>query len=467
MIKFILKNLNYIVLSPIFLNFFLNLKSAKSNLIQINLYDIASSFLLFLFLYFIGSIFKSLKNNLTITFGIITYLISFYLVELIILFFYKEISLHSTFIIVNTLWLMYFLISKIEIIQLFKLISSFLMLRIFTLLFFDKLTKNSNIIGDVKDVFLPNTVSIYEKSLFYSLTNPVELGYPQFMSYLDAILYRILASSNNYHFVLPTTLVFLFLFSLMIFETKLKKTNRILGIFLLFSLFINSKWLQFLFITSLMSERVASFIFLGLLICLFEFNSDNNKNLNLIYFVFSFVFVTKQFFSILIIFIFFITLISNKYRKYSYLLLSSFFIRQIIHSSYLSEVPTEHHIRQIDLMDTIFDLLFIRDLQFKNVFTILQNLFIDKPSTYIILLFFFLNILQLLLMKQNVELENLIYFVLSTLNFLFIILLYISVWKNMELESPIRYIYSFIPVYIFSVVKILDNFQLKYLKKIQ
>ena len=115
--------------------------------------------------------------------------------------------------------------------------------------------------------------------------------------------------------------------------------------------------------------------------------------------------------------------------------------------SYFSTLEKDHHIRQIDIIDTILDLLLFRDLNPNNIFAILNNLFIDKPLTYLLLIIFVL-IFYLLLNREFMN--KILYFLIGNIisNFLLIFLLYISVWRNMELESPIRFILNLFLIFL-------------------
>ena len=71
------------------------------------------------------------------------------------------------------------------------------------------MTINTNLTMDVLNVFYPNTVSIYENSYKYSVSNPVMLGYPQFMSYIDALIFKISFGVEKYSFILSSSLFFI------------------------------------------------------------------------------------------------------------------------------------------------------------------------------------------------------------------------------------------------------------------
>ena len=138
-------------------------------------------------------------------------------------------------------------------------------------------------------------------------------------------------------------------------------------------------------------------------------------------------------------------------------------MRELSYFTYFLEVPRDHHLRQIDVRDTITDLLLFRDLKITNLIEITKNLWIDKPMTYILLLTFTLFIIASYKNKTSFELN--IFSFVSILNVFLILILYISVWRDMELESPVRYIYSFLIFYLIIISESLDALQNKYSNK--
>ena len=101
MMKFLKTNFLYLLPLPLLVNLLLNLFEKKTSFGSFQIYDGISSLLIFLFLYSVGYCFKSLFNNMTVTFGIISYLFSFFILESIILFFYTDVNLHTIFFITN------------------------------------------------------------------------------------------------------------------------------------------------------------------------------------------------------------------------------------------------------------------------------------------------------------------------------------------------------------------------------
>jgi len=457
--KILIKYLGFIISLPIFINFSLNFIGNPKSISFVNLKEFISSILLFTFLFTVGKSFKDATNKkFTATFGIIAYFISFFIFESIFLFFIKDINLHNTFIYVNVFW-MIFLIFKLnnKYLILFNL-STYLILRVFNSFYFLKFIKNKNIEGDVKDVFFLNTEKIYNESLFYSISNPVMSGYPQFMSYIDAFLYKLSFYGESYSFMIPTTFVFLWLFILMFIEFEYSSENKIALVLLFTSLILNSQWLEFLFLSSLMSERIASYLFLGLLININKVKNEKESLILFSTFLFSFIYLTKQFFALLLLVIFIYYLSNKNLRKYSTFLLFAYFLRELQHLFYFKNIPKDHHISQIDLFDTALDLILLRDLKINNINLILQNLLKDKPVVYLIILFFISYFCYYFIFKDFTNFNSAL-LILSVLNFIFVFLLYISVWQTMELESPIRYFYSFIPVYSIAIFFNLEKIQ--------
>ena len=446
MIKFFQKNY-FLFLLPLLINLLNNFNLKKIVINNIGFYDIVSSLLLFVFLLLFGYCFKLVFNYLTITFGIITYIFSFFIFESFVLFFYADINLTLTFIIVNFLWLIFYVIFLEEKRLIFYMIASYFSMRYFNSSNFEMMSLNINIIGDVYDVFFPNTQMIYETSYKISVMNsPTMQGYPQFMSYIDAFLYKLAYDKENYDFIISNSLVFFWLNLLLFTELRTSKKSRFFIATLFIILLLNSRWLEFLFVSSLMSERIAGYLLAGILVTLFKIRKTQSSQLYFIFFLLGFIYITKQFFSIIVLILFFIFLMSSKYRKNSPLILSAFALQEIAYSTYFTNAKKNYHLTQIDILDTLRDLILFRDLNLSNVTEIIKNLSIDKPFMYLLLITIGLSCLKLITGKLSYEVK--IYIVITILNLLFIFLLYISAWRNMELESPIRYIYSFFIFYL-------------------
>ena len=135
-------------------------------------------------------------------------------------------------------------------------------------------------------------------------------------------------------------------------------------------------------------------------------------------------------------------------------------LKEASYISYFSKVTKNFHLVEVDLIDTFFDLLLLRDLKLENVKIIFQNLAIDIPLTLILIYLVILSIFYLI-MNGTKDKEFNLYIFLITINFLMVFILYVSIWRNAELESPIRYILNLLHLVLFSQFKIIDNYIIK------
>jgi len=140
----------------------------------------------------------------------------------------------------------------------------------------------------------------------------------------------------------------------------------------------------------------------------------------------------------------------KKFRYGVFYGLFGFIINELAYLIIFPNISKEHHIRQIDLQDMIFDLILFRDLKFENILSILKNLWIDKPYVLIIVIFY-LTFINGYLKTKQLNLKESVIFLIVNLNYIMIFALYISAWQNMELESPIRYMFNMLHLTLVSI----------------
>jgi hypothetical protein len=320
------------------------------------------------------------------------------------------------------------------------------------------LSENQNIIGDVEAVFFKQSQNIYEISYFYSVNNFVMEGYPQFTSYLQSLFLQFSQYQGNYNYYIHTSHIIFYLSILFFWELNISTKNKVLLIAVFSSLILNSGWLSFLFASSLMSEGIVS---LFTTICLYYLLNSIQNNYESKYEVFFYVtigmlYFTKQFnSSIVLIFIAVLYLLDRK-KKIILFGFTGLILKELLYVFVFDNVSKDHHIRQIDYIDTIADIFLLRDLKLSNILLILRNLFIDKPLVVVIVVFY-LSILLVLLQSFQNNIVNYSLFLLVNLNLVFIFGLYISVWQNMELDSPIRYILNLLHMALISSFLNLDK----------
>ena len=459
--NFSLNNKNYIFLifSPIVANFLLNSfrDISISKIKGFNYYDLFSTLLLFLFLFYIGKNVKSKLNLLYNSTGIVMYLLSFFIIDNLILFFYTDLNHIQVFFIVNLFWVSFLIYRKIKFSDLLVILLSFIFLNQYNIYFLQYLTRNKNIIGDVKDVHFEHVKNIYLESYFSSMNSPVLEGYPQFIAYFQAVLNRISISQIEFEHLSSSINVLYLLTILLIYEINLSNISKFTLSVVFTSLIFNSDWLQILFVDSLMAEGSLSYIFCTILISLMDQLKQSPKYSRYIFLVFGFLYFSKQFISILTLLILIYFILRKSTRKYAFFGFTGFALKELSYESYFSNLIKNYHMKEIDFKDTFFDFLFFRDIKFENFRIILENLYIDKPISIIFFLFFIVFIVSLNSNKFQYTDVN-FFACIVVVNYLLIFMLYISIWRNMELESPIRYMLNLLHLTLFTEFYALNNF---------
>ena len=458
MSKLINKNIKayYLLFSPILINFIFNLINKDISLFGYNYLNLISTIFLFLFLFSIGRWIDHTINLGSISLGIIVYFFSFYLIDIIILFFNQTLDFGEIFIITNILWALFLAAKGRNMISLVLTALSYVSLNLFNKVYFYKFDINTQLIDDVAAVHFPQAKNIYENSYYFSINNPIFEGYPQFLSYISSLMYKISFNFETYDFLPPTVNVFYFLSILFFFELNINIKLRNLLILVFTILILNSPWLQFLFFNSLMGEACGSYFFVVILYNLFRYKENKIISNNLIFFLFGMLFFTKQFFSTLVIILSFLLIFNKDIRKYALFGFSGILLRKIKYKFIFPNLNEDHHLDQIDLLDTVKDLLTFSDLKLTNIVKISKNFFIDKPTSYIFLLLFFI-ILFSIYKKVNFSFEVSIYLFTIFANSMLVFLLYISAWKNMELESPVRFLLNLLHLVLVTIFILLEQ----------
>ena len=104
------------------------------------------------------------------------------------------------------------------------------------------------------------------------------------------------------------------------------------------------------------------------------------------------------------------------------------------------------------------DILFFRDLNIHNIYLIIRNFWIDKPTSLIFIYFFLFLLFNVLVNKKNTEIYYLKNFFIIV-NIVLVFILYISYWQNIELESSYRYILNMFYLIYIGLISDLDSFE--------
>tara|TARA_A100001011_G_C14316829_1_gene848348 strand:- start:2540 stop:3904 length:1365 start_codon:yes stop_codon:yes gene_type:complete len=436
------KNLKYSIVLfsfPFIFNFLRNFSSNN----HINFQSLFLSLFCFLFLYLLGLEINKVFRLNSISLSIVFYLIGMYIFNFLVLPFDKFLlSFGEIFLIYNILFAIYLL---------FKAKNNYKILIIFGLLIFLRIIFNLvdlngfNYIEyntDVVEFWKPMTEKIYNNDLFVSINENLIKGYPLMINYTFAQLHYLFIGSSLFAFSLIVPNLFFFLNILLIHET-IKEPFLKTNILLIFaSIVLNSDWLSYLFFNSLMGEVIVNYFFSVFLANAF-FNKDIYKN-KVYFFCLGFLYFLKPFVSILFLIISFYFFI--KYKKTYYIFLS--IIGITLNSIYNFFIFAKQGNELGVISDNVyFKILLENSEKFFNFETenikliIFNEIAIDKV---LILFLFFYILISIVNIYQNKTLN--IMNSLFLINLLLVFYLYTTVWKDIELGSAYRYIFSFLTI---------------------
>ena len=207
-----------------------------------------------------------------------------------------------------------------------------------------------------------------------------------------------------------------------------------------------------------MLEGLVSFFIAAYLVNFDRFKESNGSLSNIYYLFFGTMALTKQFVSLTFLLFCFIGLVIYKNKANYLVALIPFVLKSFYQFIYFRETHYATYTNDLDYVDLIFDIILFRDLNLDNIFLIVKNFWIDKPTS-LIFVYFFLFLIFNLFKTRNV---NQIYlsknlFIVSNIFFVFI--LYISYWQNIELESSYRYILNMFNLVYLGLISDLDSFE--------
>ncbi len=428
------KNIILILIFPFLINFLYNLPSNNHIFYQ----SLLISFYCFIILYLIG-------RELDIVFELnsVSLSISFYLIGIFVINFLflpldqLALSFKEIFITYNILITFIILLKskkpKYFVFAIFLLIVFRYFFEIINLDTRDYIQYSS----DVVEFWLPMSEMIYSNDLHFSIKNNLMPGYSLLINYIYAELFFLFIGETTLSFSLIIPNIFLFLNLLMFYEFKSSKKVKIYISTLYIAIILNSVWLSYLFFNSFMGEVIVNFLFSSFLI-----NAATNSKISKskLYFLFlGFLYFLKPFSSVLFIVVA-ITLFL-KYKKYYqlYLPIIGFVVNGFFSNFIFRNLNTQNVYFKIfsDNSEKLFD------FYFQNIFLIFrQEIFIDKVITLFLILYLFVKLTSFK-DKRNFNILNLILF----LNLFLVLYLYSTIWKDIELGSAYRYIFSFINIY--------------------
>ena len=461
--NFIKSNLLIVFFLPVIINTLLNIFD-KANLKILNDLNFAKfgSFILgTLFFIYLSNF---LDNQYLLggkSIGLVLFLTSYFIFDTVLLFISKNFNFKFTVMFVSLLWCVLIIYKTKSVVEITKILLLFFIYRIFNYLFFAEIANNSRyqeLNTDVPAQWFGIASMIFEKNYFYALENNLIEGQGLLPSYIQALMLEIGFNIENFQFIQINSYLFLTFTVLLISDLKISKKNKIASSIFLIAIMINNDWLEYLMLNSLMIEGIVSFLISVYLYNFIQMYKRNDIKSFLFFVSFGGMVLTKNFISIISLML----IISSVFllRK-NIFLLGSFVIygfNLFYQKIYFSQLQSVAYTSEIDFKDLLLDFIYLRDLNFSNIRNIFEQFLIDKPTTYVVLGFFILNVVSLFKYKLNLQTDELLFFVVL-LNYILVNLLYISYWRNIEFESSYRYIISCFHLIFLSLISRFSKFE--------
>ena len=458
----ILKNIFVILMSPILINFSLKLLSGNVEIINYFLMidQILIVYILNIFFYYYLSktINKSTKLN-SLSLSLVFFFFSFFVFDLFLLLINKSIPKKVTILVVVFFWAVFFIFKLKNKIDILKLIAIYFCSFYANNKYFYELANLDGYIelnSDVPLQWFKLADLISSNNYFFAFTNNVIDGQGLLLSYLQSLIFNLNFYFYDFQFVRLNANIVLFFTLLLIIDLNILRKNKIISSITLGALLLNSDWLTYLFLDSLMLEGIVSFVFTSFVINLDKFKTKDLNIKSLLFFsFFSCMIFTKQFIStislLLLLYIFI------RYKNRNIIVVVFFYLLDFSYKKvFTPNVEGFELLNGTSISQLFKDIIFFNNLEISNISKIILQLLIDRPVSFLIFLFFALNVYRFLSSEKFDPNLNL-YFFIVTLNFILIFILYTVWWKDFGIQSSFRYIMNIFYLLFIGIVKHLDS----------
>ena len=453
-------------MSPILLNFFLRI--LNNDVVLINYFSRNKELLLIYFLnlffyYYLSKLISDTLKLNSLSLSITYFLLSFFIFDLFISFISKEIPFKISITIVLAIWLVFLIIKSINKDRVLKLIIIYIASSFINNRYFNNLKNLDNYIElntDVPLQWLKLAELISSKNYYFAFTNNVIDGQSLVLSHVHSTVFNLNFYLRDFQFIRLNANIFLFFSLLLIYDLNISKKNKIIASFSLVSLLLNSDWLTYLFLDSLMLEGAVSFLFAALVINLKKHLTSKLNLKSVAYFsFFSCLFFTKQFISLISLFL--IMYVFLRYKNVNVIIALVFYFADYVYKiTYTPNVESFELLNGTSSIELLKNVIFFNNLEFSNIVKIISQLLIDRPVSYVIFLFFALNLFRIYRYKLDQTDLNLYFFIVVT-NFILIFLLYAVWWKDFGIQSSFRYIMNVFYLLFIGLIKNFNNLEKK------
>lgn len=414
------------------------------------IYKLCSFILVSSFYYLLSKVINEVLNLNSLSLSISLFLISYFLFDHLMVLIGGYFSFNVTVLVVSLVWVLIVFRNKNKN-SLIYLFLSYLIMRIFNNRFTDEIANMERYVELNTDVivqWLPSVEALYSKGYYFLYSNNIIEGQGLLATHIQALLLNLNFGTSSFQFIQVNSFLVLFFTILIFIDLKISKSHKILVCIIFLSLVLNNSWLLYLIGNSLMLEGIVGFLFSTFLVNINSFLKPK-KYSNVFFISFGALILTKQFISITVLIIATFSLFRlNKKILLIFIplvldLLNKYFLK--VNSSFIT------YSDGIDYFQIVKNILFLENIDLKNVGKIVDNFTIDIPFT-LILIFYLISNLSVLFKTKKINFENYIFFYSGILNFVLIVVLYISYWQNIEVESSYRYLVNFLSIYLISIV---------------
>jgi len=424
-------------------NFIFALQNSPKTLEFINL---LIGFLLFIFYLNLGIFTKNITNLKYITTNIVVFWTFIFAIDNTLLFFTKSVNFDFYLYTLFITFLIFGFYKKAKIKHFIYMMLSIVFLQ----LFIDYLNNyNLRFILEIEEIFTsderrlwyPVTQNIFENNYYSALTNNPFSGYGLFTSYVSALNSKLVIFNSIFSYALGINYLFIFLFFLFLFEISKNKITFLILTSVFLSIILTSSWFTYVFFGSLLSEAISSYCF-GVLFTEIHLNKKSERiSFLLLLFSFGFLYFTRQFISVLVL-IYLVYLII-RYKNLKFVVGFIPLLTKIIQSRLLPDTEIDPYINSTWLGNIYFN--------FGNIIKTFNQFFIDKPLTYLVLMFVVLSFLYMDNISKNYD-----FYVILILNTLFVFILMVFLWTKSDVQSSYRYILNVFYLMIYPLASIID-----------
>lgn len=298
--------------------------------------------------------------------------------------------------------------------------------------------------SDERRLWYPVLNSIFEENYFSTLTNNPYPGYGLFTSYVGSINTFILLGFKSFEYYIAINYLLMYLFFLFLYELSEEIKVFSYNLIIFIPLILSSHWFTYVFFGSLLSEGISSLCF-GVMLTevLNKNNSHKNRTVkSLIFLSIGCLVFTRQFISTIVL-VFLVYLFIRKRDKIILLGAIPMFVK-FMQSIFLPNTYLDPYINNEQLSDFVFNL--------NNFSKMILQFLIDKPVSYLYLMFLVLVVLNIKTQKKYLD-----YYLFFILNFVMVVCLMVFIWQKDDVQSSYRYIMNVFYLILYPMISMLNN----------